>query len=255
MKYFSNFTVLSSAIGIVLLFMLLTSTVHNASAHQKQLFSIGGKDYLLVVGNANEPVFIDDKSGVELFAYIPLNKTDQLSTDPNNTKPVQDLDKALKVEVSAGPQKKILNFEPDEDNPAHYVATFFPTVQTTYNYRIFGNISNTPVSLTWSCSPISVSEDTVVSNSTLKLSDNVIRKAVVGGFGCPEPRVDKSFPEKYPPFAEMNNKITELQKEISSSQPGQNNTGNVTSSSSSSSANGTTATTNNNTNAKPNATS
>jgi hypothetical protein len=250
MKYFSNFTILSSAIGIVLLFMLLTSTVHNASAHQKQLFSIGGKDYLLVVGNANEPVFIDDKSGVELFAYIPLNKTDQLSTDPNNTKPVQDLDKSLKVEVSAGSQKKILDFEPDEDNPSHYVATFFPTVQTTYNYRIFGNISNTPVSLVWSCSPLSVSEDKVVSNSTLKLSDNVIRKEVVGGFGCPEPRTDKSFPEKYPPFAEMNNKITELQKEISSSQTGQNNTGNVTSSSATT---GTTAS--NNINAKSNATS
>jgi len=251
MKYFSNFTILSSAIGIVLLFMLLTSTVHNASAHQKQLFSIGGKDYLLVVGNANEPVFIDDKSGVELFAYIPLNKTDQLSTDPNNTKPVQDLDKSLKVEVSAGSQKKILDFEPDEDNPSHYVATFFPTVQTTYNYRIFGNISNTPVSLVWSCSPLSVSEDAVVSNSTLKLSDNVIRKAVVGGFGCPEPRTDKSFPEKYPPFAEMNNKITELQKEISSSsQPGQNNTGNVTSSSST-----TGTTSSNNITAKSNATS
>ena len=250
MKYFSNFTILSSAIGIVLLFMLLTSTVHNASAHQKQLFSIGGKDYLLVVGNANEPVFIDDKSGVELFAYIPLNKTDQLSTDPNNTKPVQDLDKSLKVEVSAGSQKKILDFEPDEDNPSHYVATFFPTVQTTYNYRIFGNISNTPVSLVWSCSPLSVSEDTVVSNSTLKLSDNVIRKAVVGGFGCPEPRDDKSFPEKYPPFAEMNNKITELQKEISSSQHGQNNTGNVTSSSAT-----TGTTSSNNITAKSNATS
>ena len=134
------------------------------------------------------------------------------------------------MEVSAGYQKKILDFEPDEDDPSHYVATFFPTVQTTYNYRVFGNISNTPVSLMWSCSPLSVGEDTVVSNSTLKLSDNVIRKAVVGGFGCPEPRSDKSFPEKYPPFAEMNNKITELQKEISSSLPGQNNTGNVTSS-------------------------
>ena len=186
MKYFSNFTVLlSSAIGIVLLFILLTSTAHNASAHQKQLISIGDKDYLFVVGNANEPVFIDDKSGVELFAYIPLNKTDRLSTDSNNTKPIEDLDKALKVEVSAGDKKKVLDFEPAEQDPGHYIATFFPTVQTTYNYRVFGNISNTPISLMWSCSPLSVDENTVVSNSTVKLSDNVIRKAVVGGFECP----------------------------------------------------------------------
>jgi hypothetical protein len=232
MKYFSNFTVLlSSAIGIVLLFILLTSTAHNASAHQKQLISIGDKDYLFVVGNANEPVFIDDKSGVELFAYIPLNKTDLLSTDSNNTKPIEDLDKALKVEVSAGDKKKVLDFEPAEQDPGHYIATFFPTVQTTYNYRVFGNISNTPISLMWSCSPLSVDENTVVSNSTVKLSDNVIRKAVVGGFECPVTRSDKSFPEKYPPFAEMNNKITELQKEISS-QPSQSNAGSIASSAS-----------------------
>ena len=242
MKYFGNFTILSSAIGLLLLFMLLTSTVHNASAHQKQLFSVGGKDYLFVVGNANEPVFIDDKSGVELFAYIPINKTDQLSTNPNDTKPIENLDQVLKVEVSAGSQKKVLDFEPDEDNPAHYVATFFPTVQTTYHYRIFGNISNTPISLNWSCSPMSVSEDAVVSNSTVKISDNVVRKAVVGGFGCPEPRSDKLFPEKYPPFAEMNNKITELQKQIVT-QSGQNIMGNMTSHATNNVDNATTTTT------------
>ena len=228
MKYFGNFTILSIAIGLVLLFMSLSSTVHNASAHQKQLVSIDGKDYLFVVGNANEPVFIDDKSGVELFAYVPINTTDPLSTNPNNTKPVENLDQVLKVEVSAGSQKKVLDFEPDEDNPAHYIATFFPTIQTTYHYRIFGNISNTPISLNWSCSPISVSEDAVVSNSTVKISDNVIRKSIVGGFGCPEPRSDKLFPEKYPPFAEMNNKITELQKQTVS-QSGKNIMGNMTS--------------------------
>ncbi len=242
MKYFDNFIILSIVIGLVLLFISLTSTVHNASAHQKQLFSVGGKDYLFVVGNANEPVFIDDKSGVELFAYIPLNKTDQLSTNPNDTKPIENLDQVLKVEVSAGSQKKVLDFEPDENNPAHYVATFFPTVQTTYHYRIFGNISNTPISLNWSCSPMSVSEDAVVSNSTVKISDSVVRKAVVGGFECPEPRSDKLFPEKYSSFAEMNNKITELQKTISS-QPNKNNMGNITYSATNNTDNATTTTT------------
>ncbi len=48
--------------------MLLACTMQNANAHQKQLVSIGGKDFLFLVGSANEPVFIDDKSGIEFFA-------------------------------------------------------------------------------------------------------------------------------------------------------------------------------------------
>jgi hypothetical protein len=232
-----NITILSSSIVTLFLFtLLLTSSFHNVSAHQKQLFSAGGKDYLLVVGNANEPVFLDDKSGVEMFAYIPLNKTDPTNTDPNSTKPIQGLDQTLKVEVSAGGKTKVLDFDPQENDPGHYIATFFPTVQTTYNYRVFGNISdNTPISLTWTCSPVSVSEDTVISNSTQKLTNGVLLKSVVGGFPCPEPRTDKSFPETYPPFAEMNSKITDLQKEIGGSS-GQSNLNNVSNTTSSKSA-------------------
>ena len=124
------------------------------------------------------------------------------------------LEKTLKVEVSAGDKKKVLEFDPVEKDPGHYTATFFPTVQTTYNYRVFGNVSNTPISLTWTCSPGSVSEDAVISNSSVKISDGVIRKAIVGGFSCPEPRSDSSFPEKYTSNIDMNNTITNLQKEI-----------------------------------------
>jgi hypothetical protein len=224
MKLFNNTPILLSAIGISILCVLLASTAQNVSAHQKQLVSIGNKDYLFVVGSTNEPVFVDDKSGVELFAYTPDPK-DPTSDSSNGTKPIQGLEKTLKVEVSAGPKKKVFDFDPVDKDPGHYTATFFPTVQTTYNYRVFGNVSNTPISLTWTCSPGSVSEDTVISKSTMKISDNVVRKAVVGGFACPEPRSDKSFPETYPPIADMNNKITSMQKEIG--QSAQNMTSNA----------------------------
>ena len=214
MKHINNRVIILSAIGFSLLFVFSASTLQNANAHQKQLVSIGGKDYLLIAGSANEPVFIDDKSGVEFFAYSP-DPNDPLSSDSNNTKPIGDLEKTLKVEVSAGDKKKVLDFEPVEDEAGHYIATFFPTVETTYNYRIFGNVSNTPISLTWTCSPGSVDEDTVLSNTTTKVSDGVELKSVVGGFPCPEPRSDESFPEQYISNSDMNNKITSLQNEVS----------------------------------------
>ena len=79
-------------------------------AHQRQLFNIGGKDYLLVVGSQNEPVFVDDKSGVDFFAYTPAPK-DPMNSQANGTKHVDGLDKTLKVEVTAGAKKKVFNLE------------------------------------------------------------------------------------------------------------------------------------------------
>lgn len=215
MKFINQTNVFFTTLGISILFVLLASTMQNVNAHQKQLVSIGGKDYLFAVGSANEPVFIDDKSGVEFFAYTPINATDPLNSESNSTIPIQDLEKTLKVEVSAGDHKKVLDFVPVEKDPGHYIAAFFPTVQTTYNYRVFGNVSNIPISLVWTCSPGSVDENTVISNSSVKISDNVVLKDVVGGFSCPEPRADSSFPEKYTSNVDMNNTIMNLQKEIS----------------------------------------
>ena len=82
MKFINKITLFFSAIGISLLVVSLASTMQYANAHQKQLVSIGGKDYLFLVGSVNEPVFIDDKSGVEFFAYTP-NSTDPLNSESN----------------------------------------------------------------------------------------------------------------------------------------------------------------------------
>lgn len=51
-----------------------------------------------------------------------------MSEDSNLTKPIEDLQDSLKVEVSAGPKTKILDLEPDEDQPGHYTASFIPDV-------------------------------------------------------------------------------------------------------------------------------
>ena len=68
---------------IVVMTTLLVSSFllhQNAYAHQRQLFTIGNTDYLFVVGSLNEPIFVDDKSGVDFAAYSPDPK------DPVNSK-------------------------------------------------------------------------------------------------------------------------------------------------------------------------
>jgi hypothetical protein len=165
-----------------------------AFAHEKQLLSINEKQYLFVVGSVGEPVYINDKSGVELFAYTP-DPNDPLAEDANGTKPVTGLEKTLKVEVSAGPNNKTLDFEPDEDNPSHYTATFFPSAETTYTYTLTGTVDNTPIHISYSCVPGAGDDDSSAGNNTKTvLSKGVVREQVAGGFSCPMPRDEVTIP-------------------------------------------------------------
>jgi hypothetical protein len=204
-------------LGGIALVMLLMFSIYSkplVSAHQKQLYTIGKNQYLFVAGFLNEPVYVDDKSGVDFYAYTPDPK-DPMSEDSNLTKPIENLQDSLKVEVSAGPNTKILDLEPDEDQPGHYTASFIPDVETTYNFRFFGNLSGSPLSFEYSCSPGAVSEDVMISNTTQKISNNVTRNGIIGGYECPSPRSDGEFPEILMSNIDVNNKVMDLEKKIS----------------------------------------
>ena len=184
------------AVIFVTFSLILSIGSQFAFAHEKQLLSINEKPYLFVVGSIDEPVYINDKSGVELFAYIP-DPNDPLSEKSNGTKPISELEKTLKVEVSAGPKNKTLDFEPDEENSAHYTATFFPSAETTYTYTLTGTIDNTPIHISYSCIPGGGAEDddtSAADNTKTVLSQGVVREQVAGGFSCPMPRDEVTIP-------------------------------------------------------------
>ena len=130
-----------SLVIIMVMTTLLVSSYllhQNVYAHQRQLFTIGNTDYLFVVGSLNEPIFVDDKTGVDFAAYSP-DPADPVNSKANGTKPIEGLENILKVELAAGDKKKVLNFEPAYQNPGHYEAPFFPTIETTYNYTTAGS--------------------------------------------------------------------------------------------------------------------
>jgi hypothetical protein len=181
-----------------------------AFAHQRQLFTIGDKDYLFVVGSIGEPLYVDQKSGVELFAYWP-DASDPVNSQANGTKPIEGLEKMLKVDVSAGAKNKTLDFEPAFRDPGHYEAPFYPTVETTYNYTVFGNINGTDFKATWTCSPGGGEVTPISDNSTVEISPNVTRKSIIGGFGCPLPVSDAGFPEPLMSNQEIIKKLAELE--------------------------------------------
>jgi hypothetical protein len=181
-----------------------------AFAHQRQLFTIGDKDYLFVVGSIGEPLYVDQKSGVELFAYWP-DPSDPVNSQANGTKPIEGLEKMLKVDISAGDKNKTIDFEPAFREPGHYEAPFFPTVETTYNYTVFGSINGTTFNATWTCSPGGGEATPISDNSTVEISSNVTRKSIMGGFGCPLPISDAGFPEPMMSNQDIVKKLAELE--------------------------------------------
>jgi hypothetical protein len=162
-----------------------------AAAHQRQLLQVGGTDYLLVVGSLDEPVFTGDKSGVDLTVLVP-DAASPMDSRAEKAKPVEGLEKTLKVEVKAGPHARVFELEPRFRAPGRYDAVFFPTVATTYTYRLFGTINGAPFDVAFVCSPGGhvASED----KSIVKVSQDVTRKGLTGSFGCPRARSEAEFP-------------------------------------------------------------
>lgn len=184
---------LASILGTSMILILTSIGTYSVSGHERRLYTIGDQDYLFVVGSVNEQAFVDDKSGVEVFAWWP-DPTDPMNSQANGTKPIEGL--TLKTDISAGGKNMTLDLEPAFRDPGHYEAAFYPTVPTTYNYTVYGDINGTAFRDTFTCSPAGESEP-AQDNSTVTVSDGVIRIGQSGGFGCFESRADVSFPEQY----------------------------------------------------------
>jgi hypothetical protein len=161
------------------------------SGHERQLIQIGTTDYLLVVGFLSEPVYTGDRSGLDLRVVLP-DRSNPLDARAPEVKPVDNLDKTLKVEVKAGPHARVFDLKPTYGAPGRYEAVFYPTVATTYSFRLFGTVENVSVDLTLACNPLG--HVSVEDKNTVKLSEQVTRKALIGSFGCPAARADAEFP-------------------------------------------------------------
>ena len=204
----------TSVVGISMVLILASIGLHQSVAgHESRLYTIGDRDYFFTVGSINEPAYVDDKSGVEVFASWP-DPLDPRNSDANGTKPIEGL--ALKVDISAGGKNMTLDLEPAYGDPGHYEAIFYPTVPTTYNYTVFGDINGTAFRDTFACSPAGQTEP-VQDNSTVAVSDGVTRIGQSGGFGCFESGDDVSFPEQYVSNYELQQMINELRGSSNSS--------------------------------------
>ncbi len=138
-----------SVIAMVSLAMFIAPQL--VSAHETHVYQIGEKTYQFVVGSLNEPIIVDDNTGVELVVTEADAVHEEEVGHGSAEGAVTGLDQTVQVELQAGDQKKVLALRPKYGAPGTYTAKFYPTVQTTYTYRFFGTVNNVPIDLSFSC--------------------------------------------------------------------------------------------------------
>lgn len=182
----NKFAFIAFAVGLLVALPMV------AGAHQRELYNIGGTDYLIVIGSLSEPVMVDDKTGLDL-RVMTADPTDATNASAKGVIPAVGLEKTLKLELIGGDAKKVQDLSPAFGVPGTYKTTFFPTTQSTLTYRVFGTINNTPVDLSFTCNPagtVAAPEDT----TQIPMDDGVMRKFKAGQFGCPQAKSDFGFP-------------------------------------------------------------
>ena len=112
-----------------------------ASAHEER--DVG--DVTMVVGFLDEPVFVGQKSGLDLR----VSRGDG---------PIEGLESTLQAEVVHGSSRRALELSPAFGEPGAYRSVFFPTAAGPYTFRIFGEIDGQAVDESFTAGPDTFSE-------------------------------------------------------------------------------------------------
>ncbi len=182
------------------------------SAHERQTFEINGINYQFVVGSVGEPVYVDDKSGVEVrverVSVLPGHEEHHSDVGPGA---VIGLEKTMQVDLVSGDRRKTLELSPGYNEPGLYRAVFFPTASTQIGYRFYGTLEDIPVDITFTCSPAGhVMEAPSINSDRVTLSPGVVRTSQTGSFGCPREKAEIGFPYEATELATLQSDSTRM---------------------------------------------
>jgi len=106
------------------------------AAHEER--NVAG--YQFVVGLIDEPVFTNQKSGLEFEVT-------------QNGKPVEGLESTLQAEAKFGSQTRKLDLSARFGAPGWYESVFFPTAAGPYTFHIFGTVKDKQIDESFTSSP------------------------------------------------------------------------------------------------------
>lgn len=161
--------------------LILGSAPFLASAHETRMFEINGVPYEMVVGSLNEPVIVDDKTGVS----VEIARKGEF---------LEGAQEALQVEMIAGDVSKVVNLSPVHGAAGQYKSNFIATVPTTLTYRVFGTLEETPFDVSFTCNPAGHPQSEEQTDR-VAISDGVVQTLKRGAFGCPQDKEAFGFPE------------------------------------------------------------
>ena len=121
--------------------ILTMSAVLPVLAHEER--TVGAYD--LEVGFIAEPVYVGERSGLE----IHVTKED---------KPVEGLETTLKAQVVFGSQRRDLTLAAREEEPAWYESVFIPTAAGKYTFHLTGTIEGQAIDESFTSSPTGFDE-------------------------------------------------------------------------------------------------
>jgi hypothetical protein len=121
--------------------LLTFSLAAPALAHEER--TVGA--YAIEVGFIAEPVYVGERSGLE----IHVTKAE---------KPVEGLETTLKAEVVFGTQQRHLTLSAREEDPGWYESVFIPTAAGKYTFHLTGTIEGQAVDQSFTSSPTGFDE-------------------------------------------------------------------------------------------------
>lgn len=183
----------------VLPMLVLMAMPHAVSAHEHATFEIGGTTYNFVVGSLNEPITVDDKTGLDFavtkgVGHPTMGPDGDMDGPMTGTTPVTGLEDTLKVELVAGSAKKNIELRPAWGSEGAYEAFFYPTRATTFSYHFTGTIEGHPVDLTFTCLP--EGQEAKDDTTRKELPGGIVQLSRAGYFGCPVPKESLGFPDE-----------------------------------------------------------
>lgn len=197
-------------LGLIIFTFLFMPTV--MMAHETHVYEIGGEPYIFIVGSLNEPITVDDRTGVDL-RVLRSDPTDPTNRGADAVEPVTGLESTLEVELQAGEKRLLLPLAPAWRDPGAYRAVFYPTVATTYTYRFIGEINGVEVDLRFVCNPVGhVGGEP--NTERVEISDDVLRIYAASDFGCPTTRAGIMFPEQTLSSLETADHLLELERQV-----------------------------------------